>query len=518
MKPLEKVVTAPDVESCLYYVHLDTEDDKKLLVDPAPSVEHHSPVKANAQPAQSHQAEAIKRKPLSANPETIHGDLLGQPVIPRHHTQGPIRNLGAPYQTSPQRPDLRGPRPMQPRFHSTGDHAVRPTLGKTYIVQDTSPERWSEQPALRAPESPPRPNALNQSADSGSHEGTQATGFYYPHVKPYKLQPYRDQAPGTRTNSDFSLTLIRRYDGMQADVGKITHQIERHGNIYGQEGLKGRSPLRSPNITIVLDILTPGYSKFDHAVSKQDGSQSRRPVSQRHPTSTSDVDQDESTYMPTRTFRRQLQTFQKRPPPQCRLESNDSYLSSAKLRSNFDMNPYIQQSLEGFDMDKPSPNIPPGSTNSDARGSVFESPWHGSCEFSTGIAGRSLKCKHTIGSRSEMISELRFNLPSSRAFASTSRPPSSPTSMRESKRSSIFSHHGKTQSASEYPAYQKNEGKVDLEDRMDLSLGQERAGGGFGGKQAKLGKLIIENEGLKMLDLIVAANLALWWKVYEQAA
>ena len=37
-------------------------------------------------------------------------------------------------------------------------------------------------------------------------------------------------------------------------------------------------------------------------------------------------------------------------------------------------------------------------------------------------------------------------------------------------------------------------------DRMDLSLGQEFAGGGFGGKQAKLGKIILEDEGLKMMD------------------
>ena len=51
---------------------------------------------------------------------------------------------------------------------------------------------------------------------------------------------------------------------------------------------------------------------------------------------------------------------------------------------------------------------------------------------------------------------------------------------------------------------------------MDLSLGQEYAGGGFGGKQAKLGKLIIEDEGMKMLDLLVAANISLWWRAYEK--
>ena len=49
---------------------------------------------------------------------------------------------------------------------------------------------------------------------------------------------------------------------------------------------------------------------------------------------------------------------------------------------------------------------------------------------------------------------------------------------------------------------------------MDLKLGQELAGGGATGKQAKLGKLIIEDEGLKMIDLLVAANMGLWWRAY----
>jgi len=53
---------------------------------------------------------------------------------------------------------------------------------------------------------------------------------------------------------------------------------------------------------------------------------------------------------------------------------------------------------------------------------------------------------------------------------------------------------------------------------MDLSLGQEFAGGGFGGKQAKLGKMILEDEGLKMMDLLVATNVGLWWRAYEKAS
>jgi hypothetical protein len=48
-------------------------------------------------------------------------------------------------------------------------------------------------------------------------------------------------------------------------------------------------------------------------------------------------------------------------------------------------------------------------------------------------------------------------------------------------------------------------------------LGQERAGGGLAGKQAKLGKLIVQGDGIKMLDLLVAANLSLWFRAYERA-
>ncbi|PYH89927.1 hypothetical protein BO71DRAFT_444246 [Aspergillus ellipticus CBS 707.79] len=52
------------------------------------------------------------------------------------------------------------------------------------------------------------------------------------------------------------------------------------------------------------------------------------------------------------------------------------------------------------------------------------------------------------------------------------------------------------------------------DDRLDLSLAREAAGGGMRGKSAKLGKLIIEDEGIKMLDLVVAAGMSVWWRGY----
>jgi hypothetical protein len=56
---------------------------------------------------------------------------------------------------------------------------------------------------------------------------------------------------------------------------------------------------------------------------------------------------------------------------------------------------------------------------------------------------------------------------------------------------------------------------IDDDPHLDLSIGQEKAGGGNRGKRAKLGKLIIHDEGFKMLDLVVAVNIGVWWSVWE---
>jgi hypothetical protein len=110
------------------------------------------------------------------------------------------------------------------------------------------------------------------------------------------------------------------------------------------------------------------------------------------------------------------------------------------------------------------------------------------------------------------VSELRFNLPSG-----TSK--SAPRGEESSKRSSFF-HRGRHSQNSSSISVERDDGE-DIRsstDRLDLSLGQEYAGGGFGGKQAKLGKIILEDEGLKMVDLLMAANLGLWWRAYEKAS
>jgi hypothetical protein len=110
------------------------------------------------------------------------------------------------------------------------------------------------------------------------------------------------------------------------------------------------------------------------------------------------------------------------------------------------------------------------------------------------------------------VSELRFNLPSSSSMPT-------PKSKETSKRSSFFRRGRHSRNSSSLSATQDaTEDARNSMDRLDLSLGQEFAGGGFGGKQAKLGKIILEDEGLKMVDLLVAANMGLWWRAYEKGS
>lgn len=202
-----------------------------------------------------------------------------------------------------------------------------------------------------------------------------------------------------------------------------------------------------------------------------------------------------------------------------------------------------QDSLGGGQLiTQPGPNLRP-------KGYVFLSPWLGRCEFRTGSTGRSLKCRHildentggfnqlsqidpaklaqsvrdapTIGqSRGDSltsaitgakpVSELRFNLPSEpRSPGTGGGENGTPGQATGSKRHRFSKFLGLEPPSSE-------EEYFDDEDPMDLALGREDAGGGSRGKRAKLGKLIIHDEGLKMLDLVVAANMGVWWNTWEK--
>ena len=104
-----------------------------------------------------------------------------------------------------------------------------------------------------------------------------------------------------------------------------------------------------------------------------------------------------------------------------------------------------------------------------------------------------------------------------------SRPSFSPSTIlrRTSMHAHRFARHSQLHSTSQSHSHRRtsNSSGGDLEydseeDRLDFSLAREPAGGGLRGKSAKLGKLVIEDEGIKMLDLVVAACMAVWWRGY----
>ncbi|AEO60439.1 hypothetical protein MYCTH_2309641 [Thermothelomyces thermophilus ATCC 42464] len=190
---------------------------------------------------------------------------------------------------------------------------------------------------------------------------------------------------------------------------------------------------------------------------------------------------------------------------------------------------------------RPGPGLKP-------RGYVFVSPWGGRCEFRTSIDGRSLRCRHILDpataridprelsqsirdaqamgrSRTEelasalvgakQVSELRFSLPqgnSLRSHEGDGKPPPKGRNRLSGQFSKLL--HRRAQSSDEEPEAVDELDSYDEGTALDLSLGKERAGGGAKGNKAKLGKLIIYDEGLKMLDLVVAANVGVWWTTW----
>lgn len=196
------------------------------------------------------------------------------------------------------------------------------------------------------------------------------------------------------------------------------------------------------------------------------------------------------------------------------------------------------------------------------KGYTFASPWDGRCDFRTSSNGRALKCHHIRNTTSQgfnplvaaqalrdampesngsggggggggrtrargmsaslpmgdmsnrvPVSELRFNLPSSDLFNSKEDRDRAVAEMKEGLGRLLVRSPG---------GHEYDDGAADDDDKeepiFDFSgLGREKAGGGNRGRRAKLGKLLVHDEGLKMLDLVVAANMGIWWQAWERS-
>lgn len=503
-------MTAQDVQSSLYYIHVDSQDDERLREtigssDPDANLSSTAQEELSTDPRvrsafmglPSTDPTGVKSRlePLLPALDNPQASLPDPPrpttVVRKPVSQGsPAKFQAAQSRLKPSGAQIIGPRAMHPRLHSVDSPGLRPAHGKENLM----PRRWSEQPPIALSSAPLKTAALRPSAaaarDPVSSYGDSARSqIPDPGGTAEPCRNERRQSFGPRAE-DLSLTLIRRYDGSQWNVGKVFNAC--------QSGNHTEKHASSQPDDIAIQISTPGYAKYQ--------SSSHSNVSMPYPL----------------VFERRLLKSRSRSEDKTSVENSPGVTNHRTPRMSIDFRrlskPHLDETINQSERGKRSPE----GRSTGIKGYAFYSPWNGTCEFTSGVTGQALKCKHTPpeqGSQAVTVSELRFNLPISNGLGTASpnvlRSPDRP---RSSKRSSYFSSKRGSESTYSEVSDHIRANDEDEDEQFDLSLGQERAGGGFGGKQAKLGKLIVEPEGLKMLDLVVAANMGLWWKVYEKSA
>jgi hypothetical protein len=372
----------------------------------------------------------------------------------------------------------------------------------------------------------------------------------------------------------FSMTLIRRdpSSGAQWNVGTVDgHSLH--------ESTATRRP-KKPFFDMSIHLMTPGYNQFQTRQPSPEGKTDGTLLSDK-PNVARRANMPSTHSYFERKVRMGGQSNDGRSALHHRRALSDFPSKISSSRGSYEGSPLApSEAAIGGDSAGSFPS------QSHASGYMFVSPWGGHCQLYTGIGGRSLKCKHHLpapisaggsSTSAATVSELRFNLPSSGVFTSSSSPERNKNNKLDPRRFNVpkldsirdklSSHKSRpklpprpdpTSYAAMYPSDEEvapslpprpgmpldqrnsmdsrrlpvthdqpvasqsasspSEDEDEDEDdrhRLDLSMGREKAGGGNRGKRAKLGKLIIHDEGLKMLDLVVAANMCVWWSVWE---
>lgn len=501
-------MTAHDIQSSLYYLHVHGPDDENIWHDEEKwnaqaniersEVPHTSASNTQRKPLPPKPALTLENRP-EAPPQTYPPSPLPGRRSPRdsqiahkpvdHGLEAGSAELQIPGPKQPSR--LLGPRPMSPE-----------TSHNSYGVLNLAPDRVnvdlrrrSAPPAEPTLDIPMRPSLKSKDIHSERTPRELTNDVLVQEKKGLRFLAhcrgssdsqamhnggldYCSSRPAT-PDTCLSITLIRRdpHSGGQWNVARLSSSpTQRNG--YAS----------SPS-SILIDINTPGYKRLQDQLT----------------------DHGAVSNTPNATFWLSLGYTSRKDDPARASHHHQTHEVNGVRRSSVERTGDGESYHGGFK----------SLVSSDRRFTKdgtcsFRSPWNGLCEFSTGMTGRSLKCRHQRTSttlKPIMVSELRFNLPSHSLF---SPPPRSPmhdaAAAQQRERPSFFPQKH---------IHRSSRGTSSDEDDNDagyvVSLGQENAGGGFGGKQAKLGKLIIEDEGQKMLDLVVAANMAMWWRVYERS-
>jgi hypothetical protein len=379
LKPREKVVTAEDVQSSLYYLHFESPEDEGLLDDNSSGVhlanqlaelpgEGPSPWPAPLKPAPKQlprvPAPAPPPAPTSAPPPdaasfqsrglSAQNSVSRKPIAPPRLSPRP--GVQSQHNIDANVP-LRKPAPISnlpPTPPYPSDHS---TFAKYSAPENFGPNGntivGSEQHHLspnQAPPLPARPQSRPMSLPvHPRHLQPQASTIDGTSQRPSYAQQRSasDLTTGSSFNENFAITVIRRDPGSgeQWNVARITDMPIHHVSSSISNGEQLSPGRKEPGAPLYIDIGTPGYAKF---------------LSPSEPTSPS----PEQTY----PFKRRLWMDSGRIP--------DSEQGHRKMRSN-------------GSIEQPSTS---SSGRKGLRGYTFLSPWNGRCEFSTG-AGRGLKVR-----------------------------------------------------------------------------------------------------------------------------
>jgi hypothetical protein len=557
--PTKASISAEAIQSSLYYFHIPTPADEVVKE----SLEEHRQSWSKGQDSWS---EAVHRKPLPSTPyeqastrkhfqnkSESHSDFPTSIIGSEEDTPAgrhfentkhvPRRSLDG--STAIARKPV-GPRPINARLNTADSKMIeRRPVGSSGAFGREMESAWTDVPSQNSVGNVgthwPR-DALPQSIGNVASD--------HPLARPPLPQRPSCLLSEDAVVKDFRVTIIRRdpTSGSQWNIGGFSK--EQRPALMERDWLK-------------IEITTPGYRKFARQVdSRAPTLQTSKQAIAEHKNGTNAKnastipDKHGSTSMSVAPVSTHFE-----PMPFARDITLSRLTPSHRPKSS-----HHHQRSNSSDSFPISLSKPLGPISSNAQPHLtFLSPWQGTCTFTTGMDGRSLKCRHKLPSSntdqsdsSALVAEVRFNLPWSalgsrdtnagpstggkrpnslallgedtkhsfrkgmarirQEINSTSSDSEIRTSLSTPTATTAASHQTSSISPSfrhddDHPTDSSPPSSPDR--RLDLSLGRERAGGGRKGKSAKLGKLVLRDEGLKMADLVVAACMGVWWDVYS---
>ncbi|KAL2811132.1 hypothetical protein BJX63DRAFT_292943 [Aspergillus granulosus] len=565
--PTKSSVSAEAINASLYYLHVAGPEDDILLQEyeqereeqarlrkegliedpdlplPAPEIARLNNVRRKPVGAPKDTANLDTPPPLSARPllssdqqlentsPTLADDSIPPPALPPRPTfsDTPFATAGLTRGEENPPPLPRRPASSVPRNEPLFDNSSPPK--KT--------NRWSALSGYVSSRAQ-RGRERDEAASPVRHSFDIPRPLMRPQSPQDLPPPYSAIAPPT-TSPGQSPSRLPRENVPSHQPGFHITLIRRDPTHGSQWNVATMSTPRLDGSGIDIDISTPGYNRFagqNESLSLESLGLNlpaearnlllRQPMPSNPAAPPHDSSTPSDTHRPRRFHRKLLVS---------RPEESRSSLDLTSGRPSLDSGPGSPVTLHGSSLSKLKSGY-----------YTFTSPWNGTCTFSTSVNGRSLKCKHLIPSPgfpsaanstpenpAVTVAEIRFNTPfqGSNAHhhhhhfehADSSGPYYYDPSTNPSKRAALANYinnkldrrgsNSSTSSAgaNEPPPPPLPRRPIDA-DRIDLSLAREKAGGGMRGNSAKLGKLIIEDEGIKMLDLVVAACMTVWWKGY----